>query len=53
VHERFVDGVSVSPECRAHTLYRLWRVVPEGPRNRYADLTVTGRSREAPYVHVR
>jgi hypothetical protein len=32
------------------TLYRLWRVVPEGPRNPYADLTVVGSGREAHYV---
>ena len=29
------------------TLYRLWRVVPEGPRNPYAELGVSGRGRLA------
>src|SRR3954470_15180365 len=29
------------------SLYRMWRVVPEGPRNPYADLSVTGPGRRA------
>ena len=31
------------------TLDRLWRVVPEGPRNPYADLGVKGTGRAARY----
>ena len=34
-------------------LYRLWRVVDEGPRNPYADLSVVGSGREARYLHLR
>jgi hypothetical protein len=31
------------------TLYRLWRVVPEGPRHPFTDLGVTGSGRNARY----
>lgn len=34
------------------TLYRLWQVVGEGPRNPYADLSVAGRGRQASYRFV-
>jgi hypothetical protein len=34
------------------TVYRLWRVVSDGPRNPYADLSVSGAGRRAAYRHL-